>query len=141
MLDEVEIVLHLRSLPIFSRLTLRQLSDLARVVRQETHPAGAVLVREGEFEDCMYLIVSGRVQVSREGAFLRELGPREFFGEMAMFTGATRSATIEALEPVHLLRIERQDLLRLMEELPGIAIAICQTLSERLADMTARVGH
>ncbi len=141
MLSEVEIVLHLRTLPIFSRLTLRQLSDLARVVRQETHPAGAILVREGEFEDCMYLIVSGRVRITREGAFLRELGPREFFGEMAMFTGSTRSASIEAVEPVHLLRIERQDLLRLMEELPGIAIAICQTLSDRLADMTARVGH
>ena len=47
-LNRVEIVLHLRSLDLFSTLTTRQLSELASVVREELHQAGATIVRQGD---------------------------------------------------------------------------------------------
>jgi hypothetical protein len=140
MLSPVEIVLHLRTLDVFAGLTTRQLSDLAGVVREETHPAGHAIVREGDFDDCMYLMVSGEVAITREGRFLARLGAKEFFGEMAMFDGETRAATATAETRVRLLRLERNDLFRVMEEQPAIAIAICQTLSRRLREQNERAG-
>lgn len=139
MLSPVEIILHLRSLAIFERLSTRQLTELATVVKEETHPAATEIVREGEFDDCMFLIVQGKVDITKEGRQLAQLGPRDFFGEMAVFDGETRSATAVAATTVHLLRLERQDLFFVMDEQPGIAITICQTLSRRLRELNARI--
>jgi AAA family ATP:ADP antiporter len=139
MLTPVEVILHLRSLAIFERLSTRQLAELATVVKEETHPAGAEIVREGDFDDCMFLIVEGQVDIIREGRRLAQLVPRDFFGEMAVFDGETRSATAAAATPVHLLRLERQDLFLVMDEQPGIAITICQTLSRRLREKNERM--
>src|SRR5262249_4266858 len=104
-LNEVEIVLHLRSLSLFERLRTRQLGELASIVREVTRPPGNTIVTEGDFAECMYLIVSGVVHISREGRRLAELGPRDFFGEMAVLDGELRSATAIAATTVHLLRI------------------------------------
>lgn len=135
MLSGVEIVLHLRSLTLFERLTTRELTELAGIVRELSHPPETRIVTEGDFDDCMYLIVAGKVEITREGVKLREFGPRDFFGEMAILDGETRSATVTALTRVRLLRIDRSDLLRVMDERPGIAIAICQTLSRRVREL------
>jgi hypothetical protein len=139
MLSKVEIVLHLRTLDLFAGLTTRQLSDLAGVVREESHPAGTTIVREGDFDDCMYLIVAGEVDIMREGKFLARMGAKEFFGEMALFDGETRAATATATRRVRLLRLERHDLFQVMDEQPGIAIAVCQTLSRRVRELLERV--
>ena len=138
-LTPVETMLHLRSLPIFERLTTRQLMDLALAVSEEAHGAGADIVREGEFSDCLYLVVDGRVRVTKTGKHLSEQGPRSFFGEIAIFEGAARSATVQALVPTRVLRLGRAELLRLMEEFPGIAIGVCQNLSRRVHELSDRV--
>ena len=138
-LSRFEIVLHLRGLGLFASLTTRQLSDLADVVREESYPAGATIVNEGEFGDCMYLVVSGEVNVSREGRFLARFQAREFFGEMALFDGEVRSASAVAATRVRLLRLERHDLFQIMDEQPGIAIAVCQTLSRRVRELLERL--
>jgi AAA family ATP:ADP antiporter len=135
----VEIALQLRALPFFEALTTRQLVDLARVVKEEQHAAGDCLAREGSFDDCLYLLVEGVVSVTNRGAFLTELGPGSFFGEVAVFEGGARSATVTATSRVRALRLERADLMERMEELPGLAIGICQALSRRVRELTDRV--
>jgi hypothetical protein len=135
----VEVALQLRSLPVFEGLTTRQLMDLAAVVRQEAYEPGACVAREGSFDDCLYLVVDGVVRVTRGESVLTELGPGTFFGEVAVFEGSARSATVTAASRVRLLRLERTDLLERMEELPGLAIKICQALSRRVRDLTDRL--
>lgn len=135
MLSGVEIVLHLRSLSLFERLSTRELTELASIVRELSHPSNTRIVHEGDFDDCMYLIVSGKVTITRGGVKLGEFGPRDFFGEMAILDGETRSATVTSTTKVRLLRIDRPDLLRVMDDRPGIAIAICQTLSRRVREL------
>ncbi|MBM4269136.1 MAG: cyclic nucleotide-binding domain-containing protein [Deltaproteobacteria bacterium] len=131
----VEIILQLRSLELFERLTTRQLTELAGIVREVSFPSGTTIVREGDFDDCMYLIVDGRVEITRAGRRLGGFGPRDFFGEMAVLDGETRSATAVATSRVRLLRIDRADLLEVMDDHPGIAIAVCQTLSRRVREL------
>ncbi len=139
MLSPVEIVLHLRSLDLFARLTTRQLSELAAVVHEEVFAAGSAIVREGDFGDCMYLIVSGEVQITRDGQYTIGAGVGDLFGEMSLFDGETRSATVTAARRIRLLRLDRHDLFELMDEQPAIAIGICQTLSRHMRDSLTKL--
>ncbi|MCC6763147.1 MAG: cyclic nucleotide-binding domain-containing protein [Deltaproteobacteria bacterium] len=131
----VDMILLLRRLDLFAGLTTRQLGELARVVAERQVAAGETIVREGEFDARMYFIVEGHVRVTKEGTAVSALGPGEFFGEIAVFDGERRSASVIADGPVRLLRLDRQDLFEVMEEHPAIAVAICQTLSRRIRDL------
>jgi hypothetical protein len=132
MLSPVEKMLHLRTLDLFAGLTTRQLSELARIVTEVDVRGGEVIVAEGEFDDRMYFIVGGKVRIDRDGQPVAELGERDFFGEMAVFDGETRSATAIAEGDVRLLRLARNDLFEVMEDQPAIGIGICQTLVRRV---------
>ncbi len=140
MLSAAEIMVHIKSLPIFEHLTTRQLMDLAKVVGEQTHPADTEVVREGDEADCMYLIVEGELDVLTGNTLLNTLGPSNFFGEMAIFEGAPRSATVVTKTRVRLLSLEKDDLFIMMDELPEIAIAICRTMSKRIRHLTKLVG-
>jgi AAA family ATP:ADP antiporter len=134
-MTHVDTILALRSLDFFAGLTTRQLAELARVVSERHVESGTVIVRENEFDDQMFFIVDGTVRITKEGAAVSALGPGEFFGEIAVFDGERRSASATADGPVHLLRLERQDLFEVMEEHPTIAVAVCQTLSRRIREL------
>jgi AAA family ATP:ADP antiporter len=135
MADDVDKILHLHGVDLFERLTTQQLADLAVVVDEVTVRDGAAIVTEGEFADCMYFIVDGRVRVTKGSLFLREWGAGDYFGEMSVLDGETRSATATAIGRVRLLRLEREAILRVMDDHPAIAIAICQTLSRRVREL------
>jgi hypothetical protein len=129
-LGEVEILMQLRRFDLFEHLSVRQLAGVARLVKQQEFPAGVAIVREGERTQSMYAITEGQVAVTRHGVHLSELRTGDIFGELALFDGEPRSATVTTRERVRVLRIEGRDLMALMEELPGIAIAVCRTLSQ-----------
>jgi hypothetical protein len=140
MLEPVEIALYLRKTPLFEGLSTRNLMEIAAVTREERLRPDEVLFQEGESGTAMYLIVSGRVRIVHGETVVAELGPEQFFGEMGMLEGLERSAAAVAAEDVHLLRLERDDLLALMEELPAIAIGVAQELSRRLRQATDQLG-
>jgi len=135
MADDVDKILHLHRVDLFERLTTQQLADLAALVDEISVGDGAKIVTEGEFADCMYFIVDGRVTVTKNSVILGAWGPGDFFGEMSVLDGETRSATVTAIGRVRLLRLDREALLRSMDEQPAIAIAICQTLSRRVREL------
>ena len=135
MLNPVEKMLHLRTLDLFEGLTTRQLAELAGVVREVAVRGGEAIVTEGDFDDSMYFIVDGRVSIIRGGQPVAELAARDFFGEMAVFDGETRSATATALGDARLLRLSRNDLFDVMEDQPAIGIGICQTLVKRMRNL------
>ena len=134
MLSPVDIVLLLKTIPLFERLTTRHLMDLAQTMHEERFTSDSVVCEEGEVGNCMYLVVEGTVKIVVGGTPVAETGPGDFFGEMALFDGITRSATVTANTDVLLLRLDRNDLMSLMEELPAIAIGLCQVLSHRLRE-------
>jgi hypothetical protein len=138
-LDPVEIALYLKKTPLFEGLSTRHLLDLAGVVREERHPANAVLVREDEFGTSLYLIVEGRVRITRGELEMAELGEEAFLGEIGLLEGARRTATATTVTPVRVLRLERDDLLALMEEIPAIAIRVAQELSRRYRQVMDRL--
>jgi hypothetical protein len=137
--DVVDKMLHLKALPIFEGLSARQLMNLAGSVREESLPAGEVVVTQGDCDDRLFLVVEGVIHILRGETLLAEMGPGDFFGEIALFEGTARTATAVAESRVRLLALERADLLSLIEEMPGIAVVLLQTLSRRVRDLTDRL--
>jgi len=99
---------------------------------------GAVIVREGEPGNCMYVVQAGKVEVVREeGGRERRLGvisEGSFFGEMALFETEMRSATVRALGDARVLMIDKRALLRRIKEDPLLALNLLKTLSARLRE-------
>ncbi len=137
--DAVEKMLHLKELSLFEDLTARQLMDLAQLVKEDVFEPDAKVVQQGEYDDCLYLVVEGVVHIKREDTLLAELGPGEFFGEIALFEGVARSADAVTRSRVRLLGLERGALMSLIEDEPGIAVGLLQTLSRRVRELTDRL--
>src|SRR5262249_39547720 len=105
-------------IPLFSGIPKDELVSLLTAVRPVKVPAGAVVVREGEPGDTLFLIVQGTLRVSTKGADgedvpLAALGAGDFFGEVALLTGRPRTATVAALTETELLALDRDTVDRL----------------------------
>jgi len=136
----VDTLIALSQVPIFSELTTRQLADLAEVVGWHNVRAGQAIVEQGEAGGAMFFIVSGEVEVTAGGRTLGRLVAGEVFGEMALFEDESRSATVTACGRVRVGRIERADFEELVEDVPGIALAICRVLSRRVRTLNAELA-
>jgi len=137
-LGQVDIAVTLGNIPLFERLTTRQLMDLAALARVEDCRSGRTLFLQGDSGSSMYVIVEGRVAVEVEGRTLRTLGTHEFFGELALIDSDTRSATIVAETDLRLLRLEREEFLGLLEESPSVAIEFSRALARRIRETNPR---
>ena len=99
--------------------------------------AGTVIFREKDFGDFMYIIVNGRVSISKhvvEGVdkTLSLLEEGEYFGEMSLLLNETRSATATAVEDTTLIRLTRDDLKHILREHPEAGMAMLIQLATRL---------
>lgn len=96
---------------VFQHLPGLALARLAGRVHEERFEPGTSVITEGEIGDRYYLITSGRVTVSMAGEFVREMGPGQAFGEIALLRDLPRTATVTTTMPSTLLVVEREDFL------------------------------
>lgn len=134
----------LKKVPIFSELAGRDLERLARIMVPRSVKAGEAVIEEGGQAAGVFIITSGRMQVVRGGGGQREqvlatLGPGDFFGEMALFEGFPRNATVRALEDSECLAMTRWDFLAELKNHPEIAVAMLPVLVRRLRAVEAQL--
>jgi CRP-like cAMP-binding protein len=127
----------LRSCTLFDLVPEATLRELAGLAREVSVPAGERFIVQDRVEPCLYVVVSGRVRVYRTDDSGGEVefnvaGPGEPLGELGYFGDGRRSASVRALEPVELLRIDYADLERCFQLAPQIALGLLDTVSERL---------
>jgi MFS family permease len=102
----------LERVSIFAGASRPALERLAAAAEELDVPASEAIVREGEPAEAIFVLVDGRVEVTSSGeagaepAVLREMGPGTYFGEIGVLEGIPRTATVTALEPCTLLRID-----------------------------------
>lgn len=135
----------LKGIPLFSGVPLHHLRELSRFARTETFAAGETIVRMGEPGWTLYVVRSGRVRVVRDqpsGATvtLAVLGPGEFFGELSIFDGEKRSATVIAAEDTETVTLGRFDIVRVVSHNPQIGLSLLKSLSGRLRVTDARLA-
>jgi len=101
----------LRQVPLFAPLELKSLERVAQQLVRIEVPAGDVLIREGDEGDRFYLIESGQMTATFEGSVLRQMGPGDPFGEIALLRDVPRTATVTADEPTVVRCLDRADFL------------------------------
>jgi MFS family permease len=97
----------LDGVPMFAPLPLAAKEQVARSLVRVSHPAGRAIVSEGETGDRFYILASGHARVTRDGVELRECGPGDYFGEIALLRDIPRTATVTASDEVELYALER----------------------------------
>jgi type IV pilus assembly protein PilB len=116
-----------------------------RMARREFAPQ-AVIVREGTAADAAFVVLSGLVAVRRKDPesgidfMLAELGPDQMFGEMALLTKKSRTATVVALEATTCAVLDRPLFEAMMRSLPAFALSLTGALAERLDRANAHAG-
>ena len=121
----------------FPDLSEDALAPLASLTRQQVFPSGALICREGAFEDVFYILGNGEVEFTKrftadEERLLRTGGPGVYFGEMALVRGEARTANVRALTPVTVLAIDKTAFTEAIQTNPVMMLDITRTLVERL---------
>jgi CRP-like cAMP-binding protein len=124
----------LRRIPLFAALENDSLERLATVTKEVEVPPGQVLVQPGMKGTGMFFIADGTAVVETKHD-RRELGPGEFFGELALMSqDATRTARVRAKTPVRCLALDRPSFVKLVSEQPEFAATLLEVALNRLAE-------
>lgn len=132
-----------------SELFENQPDEVIRAVLTQGHVlefgAGDIVFRQGDEGDRLYIVKSGILEIlatpvdSAEPTAVAYLGTGEVLGELALITGAPRSATARSPERVELFTIEKAVFFDLMESLPALPRNLCYVLAKRLETTTLKV--
>ncbi len=126
----------IRLVPIFAGCSEEALANIERLLQPVAVASGDPVFREGDKSDEMYIVASGHLRVvsdaETEKVVFAHLGPSEFFGEMALITGAPRSAAVIATTDAHLWRLRRADFEAIQKQHPEISLEITRILGERV---------
>lgn len=122
--------------PLFTRLSRKELGEVAQVADEIELPAGKTLMREGDRGREFYVLVDGCVEVRKSGRKINTLGPGDFFGEIALVSRAPRSATVTTTTPVRALVITEQAFRGVLDRIPSVQIRVLEALADRIAPTT-----
>ena len=120
------------------------MSELARVLESSVlrrAEAGDMLIREGSREHSLYLILDGELEVIKNGVVLARCGKGGHVGEMALVSGAPRSASVRAARPTRFLEIRREQWEGLLHRVPATGVKLLSALSEELSNRLARMNE
>jgi CRP/FNR family transcriptional regulator, cyclic AMP receptor protein len=93
---------------------------------------GEVIFREGDPAKELYVIKSGRVDVTSGNRLLATLGDNGIFGEMALIDKEPRSATVTAASDVEIVPVDERQFLFLVSQTPFFALKVMRVLAGRL---------
>ncbi|MGQ0505021.1 MAG: cyclic nucleotide-binding domain-containing protein [Myxococcaceae bacterium] len=138
----------LKKVALFEGLTTSQLQKVASLATSQSYEGGSYVFREGEVGQSMYVILDGRVRISKQVQGVGEealavLEKGQWFGEMALIDDSPRSADALAHIPCTLMEIRRERLDQLMftdKELAYVLLwTFVRTLSERLRETSDKI--
>ena len=134
----------LKKIPLFRHLTYQELVKVLNITYLEAHEGGAVIIKEGDSGEELYIVLAGRVTVSRGGQEIVELHPGVHFGEMALVDQSPRSASVKAKETTRLLVVQRRSFYTLIRKEPVLAVKLLwsfvQVLSRRLRETNEQLS-
>ena len=120
---------------IFSKLERQDMERVAKVVVPRSYAKGDEIVKEGEQAVAFYVIIKGKVDVTKGGEALNTLGPGDCFGEMALLDGYPRVASVKAVEDTECLVMTRWDFTAELRTSPSIALAMLPVMSKRIREL------
>lgn len=121
----------LRDVPLFHSLGKRDIEAIAQLADEVDAEDGRVLAKEGDIGHEFFVIEAGTAQVTREGEALAELGPGDFFGEIALVQKERRTATVTATSPMTLIVLSAHAFRSLKLTMPGVYAKVEEEIVKR----------
>jgi hypothetical protein len=137
--DIIKRINDLKGFDLFEGLSLRELQAIAAIAGLLSYQPGEVILREGEDNSAIILLIKGRIRICRNyGASNEELkatiSPGSYIGELSLFTQRPANATCIAAEPTEALVIRHHHFQEIMKIYPQIAINLCRYFASKLRD-------
>jgi CRP/FNR family cyclic AMP-dependent transcriptional regulator len=126
---------HLARVPLFSDCSKAELDRLARRTTDITIEAGRAILKEGRTGFEFFVIVAGTAEVTRRGKRIAELGPGDFFGELALLDNAPRDATVTAVTPMEVIVLTRAEFNAALAEAPRMTRKLMTGMARRLRQL------
>jgi CRP-like cAMP-binding protein len=122
----------LKRVPLFADCSKRELEAVAAVADELDLPAGRELTKEGARGAEFIVIAEGAADVRRRGRKVNTLGGGDFLGEIALLTGAPRTATVQTTEPSRLLVLTAPAFRRVLRDTPSLQLKVLDALARRV---------
>ncbi|HEX7230195.1 MAG TPA: cyclic nucleotide-binding domain-containing protein [Candidatus Binatia bacterium] len=127
-LTVIEKVIFLKSVDIFEHATVEQLGHIAGLTEEVNFEVGETIYKEGEPGETMYVILSGRVVIERNGSIIHELKEKEAFGTLEILDVHPRAATAKAIDEVRALKLNGAEFYELLSLDIEMVQAVFRTL-------------
>lgn len=131
----------LRTVPLFTGLSNRELQRIGELVDEVDLPSGRVLMRQGESGAEMLVVVDGSARIERDGAVIADSGAGEVLGEIALLDGGPRTATVTLTRDSRLLVLGRREFQAVMDELPDVRLRVLEAVARRLRTLDTSGIH
>ncbi len=138
--SQAEMIGILEGIPLFARLTKRQLKAVAKVCTEVHYEPGKVILKELDSGQHLVIVTSGTAKVIRGGRTLATIRPGDVVGEMAIIDGEPRSATVTADSEVGGIAIYRTAFRRLLDEHPTMCSKLLLAQTSRLRELDKRAA-
>jgi CRP-like cAMP-binding protein len=124
----------IKRVPLFERLSKRELEEIASLADELDLPAGRNLTKEGAVGHEFVVLAEGEADVKKNGRTINRLSSGDFLGELALVTGRPRTATVTTTTDARLLVITASAFRKLMRDTPSIQAKILDAVAARLPD-------
>ena len=131
----------LSRVPLLAGLDRKHLEEVGRLADEVNLPEGRVVAREGTTGEEFFVIVDGTVRIERAGAHLADLGPGDFFGELAMLGKVPRTATATCTTACRFLVLGHREFNTLLSDFPNIQNAVLHAVAERISRLAPDQAH
>ena len=132
---------HLASVALFAQCSKKELRHIAANTRLELLEPGQKLITEGDPSSEAFVLIAGQAVVRRNGRKVAALSPGDVIGELGLLIGRERVSTVIATTPIEVLVLERASLREVVDDIPGLAWKLLETVAERMADNQRRKPH
>jgi len=134
----------IRKIPIFSDLSVDHAKRVLSRCRKLSLVERNILCSQGEPSDSLFILLTGKLAVRiKKSVTIATIYPVTSIGELGVFTGEHRSATVEAMEKSTLLRLEKSDIDQLIESDPALGVnlmrKVIKVLAERIAEDNVKI--
>ena len=136
----VEKVLFLQNVDLLSAARTEDLALLASISEEVLYPRNAWIFKEGQQADGLYVIIRGRVGLSKDGREVVTLGEKEALGAWTLFETESRVMSARTTEETLLLKVDREDFYDLLLDYPELGQSILKALVKRLRSLITRAG-
>jgi CRP/FNR family cyclic AMP-dependent transcriptional regulator len=121
----------LKEVPFFKSLGKKELRAVAQQTDELDVREGKALATEGDFGHEFFVIQNGTARVTQHGEHIRDLGPGDFFGEIALLEEERRTATVTATSPMSVIVMTRQSFRQLDHDMPEVHAAVSEAIAAR----------